>query len=209
MPMDTQLVQIVVRIYPHILHIFGLEAVRYFSLKYKDFHPRYNIPFISYLKEKKTCVIENEHFLLYQGTAMSAVLQPNYAKLSFEYHKIKVYYLDIRQYFMKNFQRLLDDCEILSKTYLRQQDDLLTILTSIDNDIPFSMDISYNKFPFLDIVIIKSSTQIWINIFSKPTDSKHCFLQFYSPKTLFKEYIILTCKVDMYHSKKQEYQIKN
>ena len=101
--------------------------------------------------------------------------------------------------------RLLDDYEVLSKTYLRQQDDLLTILTSIDNDLPFSMDISYNKFPFLDIVIIKSGKQIWINIFSKPTDSKHCFLQFYSPKTLFKEYIILTCKVDMYHSRKQKY----
>ena len=33
--------------YTNISHTFGMEAVRYFLLKYKeDIHPRFNIPFI-------------------------------------------------------------------------------------------------------------------------------------------------------------------
>ena len=33
--------------YINISHTFGIEAVRYFLLKYKeDIHPRFNIPFI-------------------------------------------------------------------------------------------------------------------------------------------------------------------
>ena len=33
--------------YTNISHTFGIEAVRYFLLKYKeDIHPRFNIPFI-------------------------------------------------------------------------------------------------------------------------------------------------------------------
>ena len=37
----------VVGLYTNISHTFGMEAVRYFLLKYKeDIHPRFNIPFI-------------------------------------------------------------------------------------------------------------------------------------------------------------------
>ena len=73
---------------------------------------------------------------------------------------------------MENWERFLDDCEILLKTDLIKPDDLLTILNSVNNDIQFSMELNDNKLPFLDILITKSGKKIWMNIYSKPTDSK-------------------------------------
>ena len=66
------------------------------------------------------------------------------------------YNLNIRQYFLENWERFLDDCEILSKTDLKKPDDLLTILNFVNNDIQFSMELNDSKVPFLDILIIKS-----------------------------------------------------
>ena len=46
------------------------------------------------------------------------------------------------------------------------------MLHSVNNDIEFSIELSDNKLLFLDILITKSGKKIWINIYSKATDSK-------------------------------------
>ena len=158
--------------YTNISHTFGMEAVRYLLLKYKeDIHPRFNIPFIlesiDFILKNNTCVFDNEYFLQLQATAMGTVFAPTYANLSMGYHEIKLYdlialnyNLDIRQYFVENWERFLDDCEILLKTDLIKPDDLLTILNSANNDIQFSMELNDSKLPFLDILIKKSGKKI-------------------------------------------------
>ena len=90
------------------------------------------------------------------------------------YHEIKLYdliklnyNLEIRQYW-----RFLDDCQILLKTDPIILDELLAILISVNNDIQFSMKLNDNKLPFLDILTTKSGKNIWMNMYSKPTDSK-------------------------------------
>ena len=95
---------------------------------------------------------------------MGTVFAPIYANLSMGYHEIKLhdlielnYNLDIRHYFVENWKRFLDDCEIFLNTDLIKPDDLLTILNSVNNDIQFSMELNDNKIPFLDILIPKSS----------------------------------------------------
>ena len=110
---------------------------------------------------------------------MGTVFAPTYVNLSMGYHEIKLYdlielnsNLDIRQYFVENWKRFLDDCEIVLNTDLIKPDDLLTILNSVNNDIQFSMVLKGNKLPFLDILKTKSGKLIWMNIYSKPTDSK-------------------------------------
>ena len=102
-----------------------MDAVRYFLLKHKeDIHPRFNIPFIlesiDFILKNNTCVFDSEYFLQLQGTAMGTVFAPTYVKLSMGYHEIKLYDLielncnvDIRQYFVENWKRFLDDCQIL------------------------------------------------------------------------------------------------
>ena len=49
----------------------------------------------------------------------------------------------------------------------------LAILNSINNEIQFSMKLSDNKFPFLDMLMTNSVKKMWVNIYSKLTDSKH------------------------------------
>ena len=92
---------------------------------------------------------------------MGTAFVPMYANLG--YHEIKLYdlialnyNLDIRQYFVENWERFLDDCEILLKTDLIKPDDLLTILNSVNNDIQFSVGLNDSKLLFLDILITKA-----------------------------------------------------
>ena len=54
---------------------------------------------------------------------MGTVFAPTCQNLTVGYHEIKLsdlielnYNLDLKQYFVENWKRFLDDCEILSKT---------------------------------------------------------------------------------------------
>ena len=98
---------------------------------------------------------------------MGTVFAPTYANLSMGYHEIKLYdlielnyNLDIRQYFVENWKRLLDGCEILLNTDLVKPDDLLAILNSVNDDNQFSMELNDNKLPFLDVLLTKSGKKI-------------------------------------------------
>ena len=110
---------------------------------------------------------------------MGTVFAPTYANLSMGYYEIKLYdlielnfNLDIRQYFVENWKRFLDYCEIVLKTDLIKPHNMLTILNSVNNDLQFSMELNDNELPFLDILITKPAKKIWTTIYSKPTDSK-------------------------------------
>ena len=109
---------------------------------------------------ERVCPVSND-------TVPTAVYAPTYANLSMGYREIKLYdlielnyNLDIRQYFLENWKRFLDDCEILLKTDLIKPDDLLTILNSVNSDIQFSTELNDNKLSFLDILITKSGKKI-------------------------------------------------
>ena len=55
----------------------------------------------------------------------------------------------------KRLERLLDDCQILSDADLVKVYDLLTICTSVNNGIQFSMEMSVNKLSLLENFITK------------------------------------------------------
>ena len=61
---------------------------------------------------------------------------------------------------------------MLLKVNLIKPDHLLSILNQINNNIQFTMEKSQTRLPFLDIMINKSGTKIWMDIYKKPTDSK-------------------------------------
>ena len=61
---------------------------------------------------------------------------------------------------MENWERFLDDCEILLKTDLIKPDHLMTIINSANNDIQFSMELNDSKLSFLDILITNSGKKI-------------------------------------------------
>ena len=93
---------------------------------------------------------------------MGTVFAPNYANLSMGYQKIKRcvliksnYNLKITQYFVENWKKFLDDCEIRLKANLIKPDDLLTIPNCVNNDTKFPVELSDIKLPFLHILIKK------------------------------------------------------
>ena len=93
---------------------------------------------------------------------MGTVFAPTYANLSMGYYEIKLYdlielnfNLAIRQYFVENWKRFLDYCEIVLKTDLIKPHNMLTILNSVNNDLQFSMELNDNELPFLDTLITK------------------------------------------------------
>ena len=78
---------------------------------------------IDFILKNNTCAFDNKYLLQLQGTAMGTVFTPTCPNLTVGYHKIRLsdlielnYNLDLKQYFVENWTRFLDDCEILSKT---------------------------------------------------------------------------------------------
>ena len=193
-----------------------MEEVRYFLLKYKEnIHPRFNIPFIlespDFIFRSNACVFDKKYFLQLQGTAMGTVFAPIYVNVSKGYHEIKLYdlielnyNLDITQYFVENWNRFLDDCEILLNTDLIKADDLLIILNSVNNDIKFSMELNDNKLPFLNIPIRKSGKKIWMNIYPKQTDSKRYVSYFSNHLKPCLKNTVLSSKTHLHDSRKQK-----
>ena len=83
-----------------------------------------------------------------------------------------IYGKEVREKFEEDWDRFLDDCKILLEQNLIKPDDLLNLLNNLHPAIKFTMETSNNKLPFLDISINKEGNKIWMDIYSKPTDSK-------------------------------------
>ena len=128
-----------------------------------------------------------------QGTAMGTVFAPTYATLSMGFHEIELYAiirnkftLSVSNYFEQNWKRFLDDCFIFLRLSLIKPYELLDVLNNINPAIKFTMEISDTQLPFLDFIINKEGKKVFMDIYSKPTDSKryvsfksshpmHCF----------------------------------
>ena len=95
-----------------------------------------------------------------------------------EYHEIKVYsiicqsYALASKYFENSWFRFLDNCQILLKSNLIKTDQLLSILNQINNNIQFILEKSQTRLSFLDLMISKTGAKIWVDIYSRPTDSR-------------------------------------
>ena len=109
---------------------------------------------------------------------MGTVFTSNYANLVMTYHEIKISSIICQSHTLanKHFEnfwfRFLNDCQILLKVNLIKIEPLLSILKEINNIIQLTMEKSQTRLPFLDVMINKSGTKIWINIYNKSTDSK-------------------------------------
>ena len=113
---------------------------------------------------------------------MNTIFAPIYSNLTMRYHKMKVYSI-IRQsyalaskHFESSWFRYLGDCQILLKVNLMKPEHLISILNQINNNNQFTMEKSQARLAFLDIMINKSGTKIWMDIYNKPANSKQYVL---------------------------------
>ena len=108
---------------------------------------------------------------------MGNIFANTYGNLTMGDHEIEVYSIILQgyafpsKYFGNSWFKFLEDCKILLNVNLIKADHLLSILNQINN-IQFTMKKSQKILPFLDIMINKSGTKIWMDICNKLTDLK-------------------------------------
>ena len=114
-----------------------------------------------------------------QGTAMGTIFAPTYAALSMGYHEIKLYALtkskftlSVSKYFEQNWKRFLDDCFVFLRLRLIKPNELLDVLNNSNPAIQFTMEASDTQLLILDTMINKEVQRVFMDIYSKPTDSK-------------------------------------
>ena len=177
----------VTNLYTSISHEYWLKAFRNFLTSFKEeMNPQFNTQFILDAEDfilKKFFNFCFMFFLQLKETAMGTVFAPTYANLTMTYHEIQVYStikktsnLVVSKFFEENWffeeNRFLDDCEILLNSKLIKPNDILTILNQVNPNLQFTMERNNTNLPFLGIMINKTGTNTWMDIYSKPTDTK-------------------------------------
>ena len=102
-----------------------------------------------------------------------------YTDLAMAYHEIQVYFvikntynLLVSKFFVENWFQFWDYCEILLNTKLIKPNTLLGILNQANLNLQFTMGRSTTNLPFLKIMITKTGTKTWMDIYNKPTVPK-------------------------------------
>ena len=178
----------VISLYTSIPYEFELEDIDYFFTKYQEYlHPRFRKEFglesANFILKNNILTFDSEFYLQIKGTAIGTIFAPTYANLNMKYHEIKVYSIISQSYALpsKHFQnswfRYLDDCQVLLKVNLIKQAYILSILNQINNIIQFTMEKSQTGLPFLDIMINKSGTKIFMDIYNKQTPDDMSYLR--------------------------------
>ena len=74
--------------------------------------------------------------------------------------------------FVEKWKQFLNNCESLFSEDKTKATWQLKILNSFHPAINFTIEVSENTLLFLDIMIRKDGNKIWMDVYSKPTDSK-------------------------------------
>ena len=80
----------------------------------------------------------------------------------------------LAEYIKQNWNRFLDDCYTVLRSSQSSPGKLLLTLNSINHSIQFTMEYSKDQIPFLDILIKRNKSGIWMNLFHKLTDTQSC-----------------------------------
>ena len=74
----------------------------------------------------------------------------------------------------ENWSHFLDDFQTpLDKNKVKPED-LLETLNSVNEAIQFTMEFNDKEIHFLDILIKRDNSRIWMDLYHKPTDTKRC-----------------------------------
>ena len=176
----------IISLYTNIPHEYGLKALEFWVEKHPEsINERFSKEFIL---ESAEIILKNNNFkfndIYYtqiDGTAMGTIFAPTYADLTVGYLEIDLYKKindkwgnDVEKYFCQNWKRYLDDCQMPIDTTMINLNDLAGILNSINTKIQFTIESNRENIPFLDILIKRDDTKIWMDLYHKPTDTQRC-----------------------------------
>ena len=199
----------VIILYTSIPHEFGLEATDYFLTMYqKDLHPRFrkefNLEPAKFIFKNNTLKFDSKFYLQIKGTVMETIFGPTYTNLIMVYHEIKDYPIISQSYALanKHFPNSwfrFDHRPILREANLIKLELLLSILNQIINNIQFTRDKKSNKTTFF-----RYDKQMWyknLDGYLQQTSRLKTIGPIYAKTstTFFNQYIVLSCKKNMYH----------
>ena len=148
---------------------------------HQRFPKKFVLESVKFILENNNLNFDNEYFNQIKGTSMRTIFAPTYANLTMGFLELTFYDLckdkfgeDLGNFIFENWSRFLDDCEALLEENKINPNDLLSILTSINPSIQFTMEYSKHAIPFLDILIMRKNGKIWMDIYCKPTDTHRC-----------------------------------
>ena len=137
---------------------------------------------MEFILKNNTFRFNDEYFLQLIGTATGTDMAPTYATLTMGYHELTFYAIseirwgvEIREYIEQTWGRFLDDCEVPMDEEKVQPEELHSILNSIHPKVQFTMKQSKEMVPFLDVMIHKEDNRIWMDLYTKVTDTGRYF----------------------------------
>ena len=171
-------------LYTNIPHEYGLEAMSYWLNRHQDsLNPRFSKAFIlesiEFILKNNNFMFNDEYFLQLVGTVTGTDMAPTYATLTMGYHEVKFYSIcelnwgaAVRQYIEETWGHFLDDCEIPLDQDKVKPEAIKDVLNSIHPKIQFTMEHSEEMVPFLDVLIRKEGNKIWMDLYTKPTNTR-------------------------------------
>ena len=108
---------------------------------------------------------------------MGTIFAPTYATLTMGYLEVHFYNTcelkwgkEFQELILENWSCFLDGCP-LDKNKVKP-DELLETLKSVNEAIQFTMEFSDKEIPFLDILIKRGNSGIWMDMYHKTTDTQ-------------------------------------
>ena len=162
----------ITNMYSNIDTTLGIEAISYWIDQHPNsLHQRFSKQFlidaIKIVLENNTFTFNNHHGNQIKGTAMGSKMSPNYSTLTLGFLEKKLYQeinnrwgISVSNQITNKWKRYLDDCFIIWDYGQEQLDTFSTILNNLNPNLKFTMETSANNIPFLDVMIIKTDTNI-------------------------------------------------
>lgn len=182
---DSKLVSFdVTSLYTSIPHELGIESIRYFLEKFPNtvdqrFTKEFVLEATEFILKNNTFEFNDEYFLQLIGTAMGTIFAPTYATIVMGFLEESLYDRiedkfgqTFRKEIENNWLRFLDDCFIILENDALKPNEFLNILNELNNDIKFTMEVDSRQLAFLDVMVNIENDKIWMDTYSKPTDTK-------------------------------------
>lgn len=178
-------------LYTIIPHEFGLEAITYYTTKYRRLLPSRISQ--SFIIESLGLILKNNIFsrgkdFYHQisGTAMGTIVAPTYAHLVMGYVETMLHEKCEKQFgaantksIMELYKRFLDDIFLIWYPDFGDHLSFISLINNIHPSFKFTHTIDMNQCNFLDIHLRKQGTSILLDIYRKNTDSQ-LYLHFHS-----------------------------
>jgi len=180
----------IVSLYSNIPNDLGMDAIKYWLEKYRNnidsrFDTDFIIKSLEIILKRNIFYFDGQYYQQKKGTAMGTKVAPTYATLvlgyleEILYNKMKTEHgEDFSEFLKKHFWRFLDDCFVVWPPDINA-DDFHMALNSLHPDICYTMEISEQSLPFLDVLVKLRNNIITTDLYAKPTDA-HNYLDFYS-----------------------------